>query len=94
MTPTGTPIQRLSRSVKSLAMKSAFCSKVVSYLGAFMAAKISFPRNGMCFSHESCHRGGEVVLAVNLLWMDLAGTLTCRFSAVIVLGHRRDHSTE
>ena len=94
MTPTVAPIQRLSRSLKSFAMKSAFCSRVVSYLGAFMPAKMAFPRNGMCFTHESLHNGGDAASAVNLWWMDFAGTLTSAFSAVILLGQSRDQSTE
>lgn len=93
MIPTGTPIQRLSRSSRSLAMNSAFCSKVVSYLEAFMAAKITFPRNGMYFNHESIHIGGVVAQAVNLPDV-FVGTLISRFSGVIVLGHSRDQSTE
>lgn len=48
----------------------------------------------MCLSHESFHNGGDEAAAVNLPWLDFAGTLTSDFSAVIVLGQSKDQSTE
>lgn len=59
-----------------------------------MPAKIAFPRNGMCLSHESFHNGGDEASAVSLWWLDFAGTLISYFSAVILLGQSKDQSTE
>lgn len=93
MIPTDVPIHWLSRVSRSAAIKSVFCSRVVTYRPAFIAVTRDFPRNGMCFSQESCHSGGTPALAVNLGEELFVGTLKSEDSGAMSLGHIMDQST-
>lgn len=91
--PTCVPIHWLSRVSRSLAMKSAFCSSVVSYRLAFIAVTRNFPMSGICFRKESRHSGGVAALAVSLAFELCVGTLKSDDSGFILLGHSIDQST-
>lgn len=93
MIPTAVPVQRLSRSSRSFAINSAFCSRVVSYRLAFIATAITLPIKGRCLTQDSCHRGGVAASAVSLFCVVFVGMLRSEDSATIFIGQSIDHST-
>lgn len=94
ITPTVVPMNRLTSLARSLAINSAFCSKVVTYRLAFTPATIDLPISGICFIHEFCHAGGNVALVITLLCNKaFVGTPRSADSAVRSPGQSKDQST-
>jgi hypothetical protein len=75
-------------------MRSAFCSRVVSYRLKFIIHSRNGPSRGRPFRNEGDQLGGKSAPAMSSPRADLAGTLTLEDSGTIVAGHRRLQSIE